>query len=178
MRAHRESTMDTLGIQPLGDVEGLESYDDYYVSIAGEVWSTKHSKLRKLAPAKNRDKGGYLFVILTDKTGQKRKWYVHQLIARAFLGAPKEGEEVNHKNRNGLDNRLDNLEWCERAENVQHWVETRGAEIDEVVREKAKKLHAELCKKEQDMPDLHCFVNALLEGEIDRLLEQNRRAQL
>lgn len=161
--------MDVLGMRALKDVEGLEEYSSYFVDVSGNVWSTKCKRLRKLSPGKNRKQAPYLFVYLLNERGEKKKWWVHQLVARAFLGPPKEGEEVNHINRNGLDNRLTNLEWCSREENVAHCAATKGASLDSTVKEKAKSLHSKLCRMGHDLPDLHCFVNAILEGELDRL---------
>lgn len=46
---------------------------------------------------------------------------VHRIVARAFLGEPtEERPEVNHKNSMRTDNRVANLEWVSRRENVHH----------------------------------------------------------
>ena len=43
---------------------------------------------------------------------------VHQLIMRTFVGPPPAGEEVRHKNGVPTDNRLCNLEYGTRTENI------------------------------------------------------------
>lgn len=45
---------------------------------------------------------------------------VHRLVASAFLGKPKKGQVVNHKNRERGDNRPSNLEWTTVSENTKH----------------------------------------------------------
>lgn len=53
--------------------------------------------------------------------GQKCKWlHVHRLIASTFIPNPENKPQVNHKNMNKHDNRVDNLEWVTRRENWEH----------------------------------------------------------
>jgi hypothetical protein len=89
----------------------------YDVSDQGRVWSrTTHSALKP-----NRMTHGYLCVHLYKGGKRTRKvCTIHQLVAKAFLQNPKCYIEVNHKNFIRTDNRIDNLEWVSRKENVQH----------------------------------------------------------
>lgn len=61
-------------------------------------------------------KKGYRQVVVADK---KRK-YVHQLVAEAFDLPKTQSDQcvVNHKNGNPGDNRLENLEWATQLENL------------------------------------------------------------
>jgi hypothetical protein len=45
---------------------------------------------------------------------------VHVLVAEAFLGPRPEGQEVNHKDFERTNNRLANLEWVTKKENLRH----------------------------------------------------------
>ena len=58
-------------------------------------------------------------------TGGKSKFLVHRLIAAAFFGKPDEPGKiyVNHKDGNGFNNRIGNLEWVSPSENNVHAIE-------------------------------------------------------
>lgn len=93
----------------------------YQVSNLGDVIRTgrNHGATfgKSLKPALGR--GGYPVVTLTLRS-RSVKAYVHALVAAAFLGPRPDGKEVNHKDRNKLNPRHDNLEYVTRSENVRH----------------------------------------------------------
>ena len=52
----------------------------------------------------------------------KHFYYVHRLVARAFVsGESDELNEVNHKDLNTYNNNINNLEWVTRQQNMQHY---------------------------------------------------------
>lgn len=57
------------------------------------------------------DKDGYKRVTLS-KNGKRSNFYVHRLVATAFLDNDKCYPVVNHKNEDKTDNNVANLEWC------------------------------------------------------------------
>lgn len=62
---------------------------------------------------------GYPQVHLRNRSGSTVQ-KVHRLVAMAFLGQPPDGCEVNHKDGNKLNPRLENLEWVTPRQNRKH----------------------------------------------------------
>lgn len=70
-----------------------------------------------LKPSLRRD--GYYFI--TPCINSKTKMVtVHSAVMAAFVGARPVGYEINHKDGNKINNRLDNLEYCTPSENSRH----------------------------------------------------------
>lgn len=111
--------------------KSIEGYEGFYeVSSQGRVRSvdryvtcgksTLHlkAKVKKITVRK-----GYCVVTL-NKDGEFKTYYVHRLVATAFLGHPNEKQDVNHKDENKLNNNVNNLEWCSRLYNINYGTRT------------------------------------------------------
>ena len=97
------------------DIEGYEGI--YQVSSLGKVKSLNfnHTKKEKiLKPFFNRD--GYLSVNLY-KEGKRKQYLVHRLVAKVFIPNPENKLEVNHKDEDKTNNKVENLEWVTSKEN-------------------------------------------------------------
>lgn len=53
-----------------------------------------------------------------------RIWFVHRLIATAFVPNPHDLPQINHRNGRKIDNRPSNLEWATNQQNRDHAVTT------------------------------------------------------
>lgn len=92
----------------------------YSASDNGRIFS--HHKNDFLMEAKHKDVQ-YFHVSLW-KENQGKSFYVHRLIAQAFIPNPLGLPEVNHKNGIRGDNLPSNLEWMTSFENKVHAIET------------------------------------------------------
>ena len=62
---------------------------------------------------------GYEFVRLSLNSKMK-KHFIHRLIAQHFIPNPQGLEQVNHIDGNKRNNKISNLEWCSRQDNMKH----------------------------------------------------------
>lgn len=65
------------------------------------------------------DTPGYYKIDLKEKPRRERM-YVHQAVARAFIGKCPKGSVVNHKDANKINNKPSNLEYMTQGENLAH----------------------------------------------------------
>lgn len=72
----------------------------------------RHKEGRILSPHMQN----YMRVSLSS-CGTSKSYLVHRLVAETFLGAPKDGCEVDHINENKRDNSIENLRWITVFEN-------------------------------------------------------------
>lgn len=120
-------------IEKWEDITGYEGL--YQVSNLGRVKCCERTttlsnginrkikeKVLKQLTIPNAGNVTYKSVLLYNESGQKR-FYVHRLVASAFIENPLQKEQVNHIDGDGTNNRADNLEWCTPKENIRHaWI--------------------------------------------------------
>jgi DNA-binding NtrC family response regulator len=90
-------------------------YPNYFITVCGRVYSGKTDKYLK----PSYDKQGYERVGLYNN-GKTTTIKVHRLVAEAYIENPLNKSDVNHKDGDKSNNRLENLEWCTRSENIKH----------------------------------------------------------
>lgn len=93
----------------------IEGYESYQVSNLGRIRRMPKGKIRVQKAARN----GYLTVNLC-KNNKVRWFYVHRLVASAFIANHDNLPIVNHKDENKHNNFADNLEWVTQRENCLH----------------------------------------------------------
>jgi len=90
--------------------------DMYVIYPDAKIWNRKVNRV--MTP--RIEKNGYLSIALRDGVGGRKQYSLHRLVAKAFIPNHNNKKEVNHIDGNKLNNNVENLEWCTRAENIQH----------------------------------------------------------
>lgn len=91
----------------------------FYVSDDGHVFR-KHGNSLSECPQSRTSRNGKYRCVTAMVSGHQKSFYVHRLVASAFLPNPDNLPQVNHINGNPGDNRVENLEWCTAQQNVLH----------------------------------------------------------
>ena len=96
-------------------IQQIKNYPQYLIDKMGNVYIAETMSIRKGVSNQN----GYIRVMLSKKCKTKN-FYVHRLVADAFIPNPKNLPYVNHKDANRKNNSVENLEWCSSQQNMLH----------------------------------------------------------
>lgn len=104
----------------------VPGYEDIYsVSSCGVLrMDRKCKKWGSVERTGSPNADGYLRVSMT-KDGKRQKWFMHRIVALAFIGLNPKGLEVNHRDGNKTNNHASNLEYVTHKNNMKHAVETK-----------------------------------------------------
>jgi hypothetical protein len=112
----------------------VEQAPRYLVSNTGVIVN----RLRVDHPLKpSKRPYGYLNASLRIDDGISKCFYVHRLVALAFLPNPEHKTDVNHKDSDPSNNHVTNLEWVSRAENMAHALAVNGNWLAKAPRRKS-----------------------------------------
>ena len=93
----------------------IEGFPGYTITDDGKVISYKFKEPRVMKTW--YQKSGYENIKLC-KDNITYHFLIHRLVAEAFIPNPNNLLEVNHKDKNRQNNRVENLEWSNRVDNL------------------------------------------------------------
>ena len=116
------------------DIKGYEGM--YQISNYGRVkglerWTHfKNGKKPRLEPERilkfKKHHKGYLKAQLR-KEDKMKSYFIHRLVAQAFIPNPEEKSQVNHIDGDKTNNHVSNLEWNTQSENLRHSYHVLGS---------------------------------------------------
>ena len=101
----------------LSDFEPLKDFENYYmIDRRGQIWSKIYNKVIKYDVSID----GYKKVTLTNDLKNNNKRSIHRLLAIQYIPNPDNLPEVDHIDRDKMNNNLDNLRWINHVGNSRN----------------------------------------------------------
>ena len=110
--------------------KNIPEFEDYQISNYGRVKSLDriirqyghkrfYERVMRGRILKHRTQNGGYQIVWLSRNGKSIAKTVHRLVSITFIGYRK-GMDINHKDGNKQNNKLENLEWVTRSENIKH----------------------------------------------------------
>jgi len=93
----------------------IKNYEGYFITREGEVWSNKKKNLIQLTPKNDR---GYCKIQLWNN-GKSKNFFIHRLVAEAFIPNPHNLTMIDHIDDNKSNNNVTNLQWITNQGNTE-----------------------------------------------------------
>jgi hypothetical protein len=116
----------------LNNVDAIEewkiipNFSNYSASNLGRIKNNNRGTIRKQHIAMD----GYYNISIINDQYKNITCSAHRLVAMAWLTNPDNKPTVNHKNKNRIDNNINNLEWATYSEQIIHANKNRGEIIN------------------------------------------------
>lgn len=106
------------------EIQGFEGL--YEVSTKGRVKNINTNRILGGGYGNH----GYKYIILKGKY-----YYIHRLVALAFLDNPNNLPQVNHIDEKKDNNDISNLEWCTASQNQRHSAHQKSCKINQLTKD-------------------------------------------
>jgi len=95
-------------------IKDIPDFPNYQISEDGTIYNKKTGRELKQSLA-----AGYREIGLC-KEGKRKHKYIHRLLAEIFIENPNNYSQIDHVDKNKLNNSLNNLRWVTGHENCQN----------------------------------------------------------
>jgi hypothetical protein len=155
-------------------IEGMENYKFYFVTINGDIYSHKYRKIRKLKPNWSNGNKSYQVVQLSDGKGNRRSFYIHRIVVKAFLPNPTNSWGVEHIDGNVCNNALSNLRWIGRRKerNGVIGLDTDRLELNEDLSNYIRLVHDAAIRKNIPVPETYQFFHDILNESLNEYINR------
>lgn len=102
-----------VGIYQVSNYGRIKSLSRHIYRKNGQI-----SKLQEKILSPGIDKYGYYIVVLCN--GKKETKTIHRIVALSFINNPNNLPEIDHKDGNRKNNKVENLRWVTRKENANN----------------------------------------------------------
>lgn len=107
------------GLYQISSIGRVKRVERIYTQLNGLTGKLNTKTLPEIIMKPFEDEDGYLRISLI-KDGSRKKHFVHRLVCLNFIPNPENKPEVNHKEGDKKDNRVEMLEWNTTSENQIH----------------------------------------------------------
>ena len=111
-------------VEPIFEV--IKDFPDYEISNNIYPFIIRRISNKKIISVSD-DQRGYYKIHLNGN-----RYKLHRIIAKQFIPNPENLPEVDHKNHNGKDNRIENLRWVSSSTNNQNRAGFKGVKFNYV----------------------------------------------
>ena len=93
----------------------INNFPNYLIYPDGRLFCKKRQGCKEGFKKGNINHDGYYRTGLTNESCKDKKYYIHRLVAEHYIPNPNNLPEVDHIDRNTINNDVSNLRWADRT---------------------------------------------------------------
>lgn len=102
-------------------IKRIPSHPNYAITCEGSVINLTSGRILSQHSATSKRSGRLYSKVKLYRDGKRKAFFVHRLVAQAYVPNPERLATVDHKNFNTINNHYTNLRWLSREANaVRH----------------------------------------------------------